>query len=52
MDSMDNTQQHDPSLQEHEDEELMLEHVIQEDPELMYLHVCLGEILCKQEESV
>ena len=52
MDSMDNTQQHSPSLQEHEAAELMLEHVIQEDLELMYLHLCLGDTLSKHEESV
>lgn len=53
MDHTDTTET-DISMHEHEDEELVMEHVIQNDPELMYLHVCLSELLCnnKQEQSV
>ncbi|MCD7970947.1 MAG: hypothetical protein LUF87_11415 [Alistipes sp.] len=51
MEKIDNTQA-DAVMHEHEDEELVMEHVVQDDPELMYLHVCLSEILCRPEESV
>ncbi|MCC8034948.1 MAG: hypothetical protein LIO77_03315 [Rikenellaceae bacterium] len=50
MDKIDNTQA-DAVMHEHEDEDLMMSEVVQDDPELMYLHVCLSEILCKPEES-
>lgn len=51
MENVDNTVTADMHYREHEDEDLVLEHVVQEDPELMYLHVCLSEILCKKQED-
>lgn len=48
MDHTDNSNDTDISMHEHDDEHLLMQHVIQDDPELMYLHVCLSELLCKQ----
>lgn len=51
MENIDNTQA-ETAVHEHEDEDLVMAHVIQDDPELMYLHTCLAEILCKPEDMV
>lgn len=48
MESVDNIMQSDAGYRELDDEDLVMDHVVQEDPELMYLHVCLSEILCNK----
>ena len=46
MEEMDNrTTDADASLAEHDDEQLMMDHVIKEEHDLFYLHCCLEEIL-------
>lgn len=50
MESMDNNQPDSPKW-DHEDEHMIMDHVVQEEPDLMYLHVCLSEILCKHSDD-
>lgn len=51
MEKIDKANQAEPPLSDSEDEEMIMKHVMQGDHELMYLHVCLSELLCPREKK-
>ncbi len=52
MDTINDTTQSEVALLEHDDDELLMDHVIQDDHELLYLHTYLTETFGKKDEGV
>lgn len=49
MENLDNNIE-DATLQHHDEDELFLQHVVQDNHELLFLDVCLNEI-CRQKQQ-